>query len=167
MAQLNNFPELRRQPLNCSLKQRFPLVSCATAFRAFSRIFGFPTIPSLMIIVSNIYRGLSVSALFPYTHKCRIDRNPGEPGRETGSLLEVLQVNEGFHQGFLANIFCILQILYDAVCPPQNLIGVSPAELEKGERVPTLCSRDQPRVGHPFQAAPYDRIIGWCDTSAH
>jgi hypothetical protein len=42
------------QRLNCSVKQHFPRSPCATAFRTFSRIFGFPTITNLLINIRDI-----------------------------------------------------------------------------------------------------------------
>src|ERR1700688_4162518 len=142
MAKLNNVPEDRRQPLNCSLKQLFPLASCATAFRTFSTIPGFPTIPNFAIIVGRAGRDLNVKAPLPQKHKCGIDRDPCEPGRETGSLLEVLQVNEGFHEGILKDILCILPILHDAIGPAEDHFGVACAKFNKGDSVPRLCSPD-------------------------
>jgi hypothetical protein len=61
------------------LKQLFPLVSRATAFRTFSTIPGLPTIPNPEIIVATTGRDLNVKALLPQKHEGGINRNPGEP----------------------------------------------------------------------------------------
>src|SRR5258708_741690 len=142
MAQLNNLPKQRRQSLNCSMKKLFALPACATAFRAFSTILGPPTIPNSELIVHSVGRDLKVTALLPQKHQCGIDRDPCEPGRETGPLLEAVQVNEGFHERFLKDILCILPVLYDAISPAQNHLGVARAEFNKGNSVPRLRSRD-------------------------
>ena len=148
MPHLNNVPQRRWQPLNCCLKQPFPLSSCAASFRTFSTIRGFPVIPNSEIIVASVGRDFNATVLLPQNHKCGINRDSCEPGTETGSLLEVLQVNESFHEGILKDILCILPILYDPVCPAQNLFGVACAEFNKGNSVPRPCSRDQQCVAH-------------------
>jgi hypothetical protein len=113
-----------------------------------------------MIIVDNLHRDLNMSALLPQTHKGKINSNPCEPRRETGSLLEVLQVQEGSHEGLLKHILCILPILYDAICPAQDFVGVAVAELDKGNSVSRFRSPEQQFFAHLFQAAIDGKIIG-------
>ena len=79
MAHLNNVPEYRRQPLNCSLKQLFLLSSRATVFGTLSEIPGFPTIPNAEIIVGTAGRDLKVEALLPQKHERGVDRDACEP----------------------------------------------------------------------------------------
>ena len=112
-----------------------------------------------MIIVDNIHRDLNVSPLLTQIHKGEINSNPCEPRRETGSLLEVLQVQEGPHEGLLKHILRILPVLYDAVCAAQNLIGVAFAELDKGNSVSRFRGRDQEFFAHFVQGAHDGKII--------
>src|ERR1700730_183686 len=141
MSQLNNVAEPRGQALNCSLKQLFPLSPCTAAFRTFSKIPELPPmIPGSGVIVDTIGRDLNVTTPLPHHHKCVIYRDPCEPRRETGSLLKVLQVDESFYEGLLEHVLCILPILYDAIGPAQDLIGVAFAELNEGNGVPGLRS---------------------------
>src|ERR1700759_993197 len=101
-----------------------------------------------------------MSALLAQTHKGKINGNPCEPGRETGSLLEVLQVEEGSQERLLKHILCILPILYDAICPAQDLVGVAFAELDKGNSVSRFRCREQHAFAHLVQAALAVKIIG-------
>src|ERR1700761_1555128 len=128
-------------------------------FRTFRGIFWFPTIRNPLTIVDSFHRDLAMSTLLPQTHKCKINSNPCEPRRETGSLLEVLQVQEGPHEGLLKHILRILPVLYDAVCAAQNLIGVSFAELDKGNSVSRFRGRDQEFFAHFVQGAHDGKII--------
>jgi hypothetical protein len=113
-----------------------------------------------MIIVDNLHRDLNMSALLPQMHECEINRDPCEPGRETAPALEVLQVQEGPQERLLKHILCILPILYDAICPAQDLIGVAFAELDKGNSISRLRSRDQQVFAHLVQATLDGKIIG-------
>src|ERR1700683_1643807 len=104
-----------------------------------------------MIIVDNLQRDLNMSALLRPSNKFKIDSNPCEPGRETGSLFEVLQVQEGPQERLLKHVLCILPIFYDAICPAQDLIGMAFAELDKGNHVSRFGSRDQQFFAHLIQ----------------
>src|ERR1700761_1798618 len=105
--------------------QLFSISSRKVAFGALCRIFWFPMILMPMIVADNLHRGLNISALLPQTHECRIDSDPGEPRRETGSFLEFPHVQERFHELLLKYVLCILPILYDLICPAQDLVGMS------------------------------------------
>jgi hypothetical protein len=113
-----------------------------------------------MIIVDNLHRDLNMSALLPQTHKGKINSDPGKPGRETGSLLEVLQVQEGSHEGLLKHILCIFPIIYDAICPAQDHFGVAFAEFDKGNSVSRFRSREQYFFAHLVQTALDGKITG-------
>ena len=78
----------------------------------------FKTTLNAMILAETFHRDLNMPALLTQTHKCEINGNPCEPGRETASLFELLQVKEGSDEGLLKHILRILLILYDV------LIGV-------------------------------------------
>jgi hypothetical protein len=69
-------------------------------------------------------------------------------------------VQEGSHEGLLKHILCVLPILYDAICPAQDFIGVAIAELDKGNSVSRFRSRDQQLFAHLVQAAFDLKIIG-------
>jgi hypothetical protein len=69
-------------------------------------------------------------------------------------------VQEGSHEGLLKHILCIIPVLYDAICPALDFIGVAFAELDEGNSVSRFRRRDQPFFTRLVQAALDGKIFG-------
>jgi hypothetical protein len=79
------------QTRNCFSKKSFTLSLSAPYFGIWSRVRNFP---QSLVYTCTMRRHFTRITLLPKDHQRRIDPNACQPGRESGSAVEALQMEE-------------------------------------------------------------------------
>jgi len=95
-----------------------------------------------------IDRDFDATALPTQGHERRVHRDSREPGGETGSFLEILDVHESVEERVLERVLRILSIPGDSVSDLKNFIDVTFAEFHERTGTSGLCNGDQHLIAH-------------------